>query len=294
MKSGRSKRSAASSSAAAIAGVLVAMVALPPVALALCGSSSVVRDYLSTVKQSAPIREIPALDQLPFAPAGLHLEVIGGGLTTEDKSIGYSFSNRSASRRQVNLIIESELLKVSPRGRVLLSLGLRQRNLGSIRGHTSMKLLQHVSATPAYYRTDIRIHRAGQRRVLANYSFYTRVMRPRVDLRVKIETPTVVPGEVARATILNLGTVPLTTPSYDYGFGVQAFTGEKWIRVLDNPKRHVPKRPATRTLSAGMENRGCLRYLVPGDQAPGLFRFAAFGVPGEVPLSAEFEVLRPE
>lgn len=275
-------------------GVLVVASALPSVASALCGSSFVVRDYLSGIKRSASVREVPALGQLPFGPARLHLEAIGGGLTTQGGSIGFGLTNRSTSRRHLKLVVESELHKVTPGGKKLSSLGRKQRNLGSLRGHTSVKLLHRLSATPAYYRTDIRFLRAGTDRRLATYGFYTRVMRPRIDLRVRSETPTVVPGELARATLLNLGTVPLITSSYDYGFGVQAFTGERWIRVPDNPKRHVPKRPPSRTLSAGMENRGCLRYLVPIDQAPGLFRFAAFAIPGADPLVAEFEVLGRE
>jgi len=273
----------------ALVGILAAAVSVPSVASAFCGKSTVVRDYLSGVKRSAPIREVPALGELPFGPARLHLEAVGSGLATQSERIGFNLTNRSVSSRRLGVMVESEHFKVSPGGKVLASLGVKRRNLESMEGDSSANFLYRVPATPAYYRVDIRFSRSGSGRTLAAYSLYTRVMQPRVDLRVKIETPSVVPGEVARATLLNMGTVPLITPSYDYGFRVQAFTGEKWLRVPDNPRRLVPKRGGSWQLPPGTENRGCLRYLVPAEQTPGLFRFAAFGLQGE-DLLAEFEV----
>lgn len=278
----------------AVMGMLTAVFNAPSVASAFCGKSTVVHDYLSGVKRSAPIREVPALGELPFGPAHLHLEALGSGLATQSERIGFNLTNRSVASRRLGVLVESEHFKVGPGGKVLASLGVKRRDLESMEGDTSTNFLHRIPATPAYYRADIRFSRSGSGRTLVAYSLYTRVMKPRVDLRVRIETPSVVPGEVARASLLNLGTVPLVTPSYDYGFGVQAFTGEQWLRVPDNPRRLVPKRGGSWTLSPGTENRSCLRYLVPADQAPGLFRFAAVGVPDEELLAAEFEVLPSE
>jgi len=103
------------------------------------------------------------------------------------------------------------------------------------------------------------------------------------------ETRTVVPGELATARLINGGTLPIESASYDFGFDVQAFTGERWITVPDNPPRGKTLK-RMQILPAGTENRGCLRYLVPPGQAPGLFRFVAKGPQGEL-LSAKFEVV---
>lgn len=262
-----------------------------------CRQSTVVRDYLAQVKRAAPIKEVPefedpTFDRLPFAPPGLRLEAIKSGLIVESSKVGFSLGNPFGSRHHLDWIIESELVKVSARGRDLRSLGVRRRGVGTLQDDAAISLLHRVSAAPAYYRVDIRFIRKGTGRFLGQYSSYVRVMKPRVDLRVKIERPTVAPREYARATILNFGTVPLTTRSYDFGFSVQAFTGEKWIRVPDNPPRKIRKRMGPWVLSAGVEDSCRLRYLVPGDQPSGLFRFIAYGMETKAEtLVAEFQVV---
>jgi hypothetical protein len=291
MKAVRSKRKAAVF-LVTLGGMLAVV---PSVAFAYpeCGHLTVARDYLAQVKRAAPIKELPELGdpmskQLPFAPPGLRLQAVGSGLIVESSQVGFSLSSPFRTLRRLEWIVESELLKVSARGRVIQSFGIKRRSIESVQDYAAINFMHRVSATPAYYRADIRIFRKGTNRILDRYSSYARVMKPRVDLRVKIDTFAVAPGEFARATLLNLGTVPLVTPSYDYGFGVQAFTGEGWINVPDNPRRRIPKRTGPWTLSAGLADRGCLRYLVPNDQAPGLFRFAGYGATGT--LAAEFQV----
>ena len=261
-----------------------------------CGDSTVVRDYLAQVKRAAPIKEVPEFDdltsrQLPFAPPGLRLVAIESGLIVESKEVGFRLSNAMGPQR-LDWIVESELVEVSARGRDLRSLGVKRRGIGTFRAHVGISSLHRIfSPTPAYYRADVRFYRKGTDRPLGQYSFYVRMMKPRVDLRVRIDTPTVSPGQFAKATLLNLGTVPLVTRSYDYGFGVQAFTGERWIRVRDNPSRRIPKRLGHWVLPAGVEDRCRLRYLVPSDQPPGLFRFIAYeGQTGTDTLIAEFQV----
>lgn len=294
MKTPRS-RWKATALAVALGGLLAAF---PSVSSAYpgCGHSTLVRDYLAQVKRAAPIKEVPefedsTFERLPFAPPGLRLEAIGGGLIVESSEVGFGLSN-SLGPRHLDWIVESELVEVSARGWDLRSLGVRRRGIGTFRADVGMRFLHWVPAVPGYYRADISFHRKGTNRPLGQYSFYVRMMRPRVDLRVKIERPTVAPGEMAKATLLNFGTVALTTRSYDYGFNVQEFTGEKWISVPDNPLRRIPKRMGPWTLAAGRENRGCLRYLVPSDQPPGLFRFIARRAETKTEtLIAEFQVV---
>lgn len=254
------------------------------------------RDYLAQVKRAAPIKEVPEFDdltsrQLPFAPPGLRLVALESGLTVESKEVGFNLRN-SLGPRHLDWIVESELVEVSARGRDLRSIGVKRRGIGTFRAHVGISFLHWVPAATGYYRADVRFYRKGTDRPLGQYSFYVRMMKPRTDLRVRTETPTVAPGQFAKATLLNLGTVPLITRSYDFGFKVQEFTGEKWITVPDNPPRRVPKRLSRWVLSAGNAERCRLRYLVPNDQPPGLFRFIAHTVEtGTDTLIAEFQVV---
>jgi hypothetical protein len=274
-----------------LGGILASALCAPSAASGLCGHTTLVRNYLAQVEGSTPVKEVPISGQLSFAPKSFHLDAIGKGMLVGSSQVGFRLHNRSTEARRLNLVAESELVKVTARGRVITGLGIKRRSIGSIQGDRALSLSYRVPASPAYYRIDIRFFRKGMDQGFGRYSFYARVMKPSIDLRVRIVSSTVGPGEVARAIILNLGTVPLIARSYDYGFSVQRYAGEKWIFVPDNPRRLVPKRMGPWTLGAGMKNHGCLRYLVPADQASGLFRFvfsgseAARGI-----LAAEFHV----
>ncbi len=256
-----------------------------------CGQKVVVRDYLAPLKKAAPLNEPLMSGRIPFAPSGMSLEINGAGLVVGGGEVGFTLADEAIQPpRRLDWIVETKLLRTDARGKVISSASVKRRRIGWVQGDATRNLLHEVPRSPAYYRLEIRFIRRGTDHILGRYGTYVRVMKPRVDLRVIIETPSVLPGELATARLVNLGTVPLITPSYDFGFGVQTFTSEKWIRVPDNPQRLVPKRMGPWTLPAGMETRGCLRYLVPTDQPPGLFRFAALGPSGEDLLTAEFEV----
>jgi hypothetical protein len=276
----------------ALVGLLATALCTPSAALS-CRESSVARDYLAQVKKAAPIREVPPLGspmsrQLPFSPPGLRLQVIDDGLIVGSSQVGFSLSSPAKTQRDLHWIVEGELFKVNARGRIIRSHGIKRRRIGSLQDDAEINLVHQVSsATPAYYRTDIRIFHKGSDRILGLYSSYARVMKPRVDLRLRINSFTVAPGEYAEATLLNLGTVPLISLSYDFGFRVQAFTGESWVRVPRNPPPRAPKRRGPWGLWPGSFT--CLLYRVPSDQAPGaLFRFVLFG--GDTQLTAEFLV----
>lgn len=256
---------------------------------ASCGHTTVIRDFLKPLRRMVPIQEPPASGKLPFAPKRINLETRGNGLIAGGGLLGFSLNDQAIQQvRHLDWIVETGLARVDGRGEIVSRWGIKRRTLGTIRGSNIKDFLRRIPADPAFYRMDIRFLRRGSHRLLGAYSTYARVMRPRTELRVVIETPTVGPGEFASAKLMNLSTVPIESPAYDYGFNVQAFTGQEWIPRPQNPSRgRVPKR--MQILPAGMENRGCLRYLVPADQAPGLFRFSAEGAQDEL-LAAEFEV----
>jgi hypothetical protein len=226
---------------------------------------------------------------MPFAPVGLRLMtglsplVVGGGW------IGFGFSDSAIQQvRHLDWLVETRLSRVNRRGEIVSMLGVKRRRIGSIEGNRIKPFDHRVSGRPAFYRVDISFARLGTGEILGEYSDYSRVVRPRVDLRVEIEREVVEPGEIASAILVNEGTVTIEASSYDYGFVVQAFDGGKWVAVADTSHpRLVPMR--MQILSAGGQVKNCLRYLVPLDQPPGLYRFAGPTPAGSV-ITAEFEV----
>lgn len=265
---------------------------------ASCGYTSVVRDFLKPLRKMAPIQEPPASGKLPFAPKGMNLETKGSGLIVGGGLVGFGFRDEAVQQvRHLNWIVETRLMKVDGSGDVTSRLGVRRRKVGSIEGDSIGGFRLRVSGVPAFYRVDISFFRSGTHDLLGEYSTYARVVRPKADLRVVVETPSVLPGDLVTAKLVNMGTLPVRSEPYDYGFDVEALSGENWSSVPENPRRgRVPRgrltpRP-TQFLGAGMQVRGCLRYLVPTNQVPGIFRFIAYGVPRQASavLAAGFEV----
>lgn len=271
--------------------VLSASASVPPSAAA-CGSTSIAFDYLWPLSKMAPIQGPPLSGRLPFAPRGLRLEAPLRPLVVGDGSVGFRLRDEAIQQlRHLNWIVETRLSKVNSRGGVVANLGIKRRIVGSVIGSDIGEFVRRLSGDLAFYRVDTFFER-GTHRLLGEYGSYARLVSPKVDSRVAIENWTVLPGEYARARLINFGTVPLVTRAYDFGFDVQAFTGTRWVRVPENPPRGpVPLRTKW-SLGAGAETRACLRYLVPTDQAPGLFRFVGQGTQGEL-LVAEFEVATP-
>jgi hypothetical protein len=246
----------------------------------------------------APIQELPEGGKLPFGPKGLRLEAVDEGpaagvLIVGNGWLGFDLGDEAIQQvRHLNWTVETELVRVNRKGKTVSSLGIKRRRLGTIRGSNIAGFLYRISGNPGFYRVDIRFYVRGTGNLLGEYSRYARVMKPRSDLRVRTEDWSVAPGEMASARLINHGTVRVESGPYTYGFSVQAFTGERWITVPENPPRgrmlRIPE--SKQILLPGMQVQGCLRYLVPSDQAPGLFRFASLGVNGQPLLAAEFEV----
>lgn len=253
-------------------------------ASASCGRTSVVRDFLAPLSKMAPIRRVPSSGKLPFGPAGLKLStesqlVVGSG------SAGFSFSDEAIEQqRNLRWRVEASLFKVDRSGRIRSQVATQTRRLGVIEGSNIRGFLFDLSGSPAFYRVDLSIRMLKGNRLLGTFSEYVRVMQPRSDLRVEVDEPTVVArGQTAHARLINLGTVPVESASYVFGFKVRRFDGSRWMFVAENPPRGpVPKR--MQILPPGRENQGCLRYRVPDDAPAGRYRFQA----GK--LVAEFEV----
>lgn len=272
--------------------VFSASASVPPSAAA-CGTTSIALDYLQPLNRMAPIQEPPPSGKLPFAPRGLRLDAPQRPLVVGDGSVGFHLRDEAVQQlRHLDWIVETRLSKVNSRGEVVANLGIKRRKVGSVVGSDIGEFVHRLSGHPAFYRMDISFIERSTHRLLGEYGTYARLVSPRVDVRVAIEGRMALPGEYARARLINFGTVPLVTRAYDFGFGVQAFTGTRWVHVPENPPRGPVPLRAKWSLGAGVETRGCLRYLVPTDQPPGLYRFVSFGLlEADALLAAQFEVM---
>ncbi len=256
-----------------------------------CGDSTII-DYLSPFQKMRPAHPPPS-GMLSFGPRGLRLQEDALSRVIADGRGGFGFVatvDDDGGDRDLKLAwtVRGELQLLSAKGRIRKVTDERQWSIGTLEDLDLRFFDLRLGKRPALYRYTIAFW-SDHGRLLERYSQYVRV----VPRWLNVAILTVSPGEMAKATLVNLGTVPLITRSYDHGFGVEAFTGEEWIPVPENPRRLIPKRKGPWTLSPGMEDRNCLRYLVPADQAPGLFRFVTFGVGAEPEigmLAAEFQV----
>jgi hypothetical protein len=260
-----------------------------------CEANVTVRDYLEPLGRMAPIQEPPASGEIPFAPPLVKLAISGEKLIADDGLVGFSLNYQGDKPRRLDWIVEIELLKVNRRGVVISSVDVKRWRVLSTPGYATRDLLHRVSGAPAFYRVDIRFIRKGIGRLLGAYSTYARLIKARAGMRMEIETPAVFAGEYARATLVNLGTVPIELSVLNHGFNVEVFSEGRWSRVPHNPRILEPKlRRRARFLAVGAQS--CLRYLVPDDQVPGLFRFTARGRYGEDwsdLVEAEFAVEAP-
>jgi hypothetical protein len=255
---------------------------------ASCGTSTVVRDFLEPLSKMPTVHSLPPSGKLPFGPDGLSLwsksGLVGNGLVVGPGSVGFEIDDEAVEhRRRLEWLIVTSLSRVNSAGKVISQITRSSRRLGSVKVNNIGEFMFDVPGSPSFYRVDIVFRRLGTNRLLGRFSQYARVMRPRTDVRVAIDRPIVMPGEMARAMLFNYGTVAVSSVAYDFGFDVQRFDGSGWITVPENPPRErVRKR--IQILPPGTENRGCLRYLVTQTQPPGRYRFS-YGT-----LAAEFQV----
>lgn len=255
-----------------------------------CGVSYVIHDYLRPLRRMLPVREVPSSEKLSFGPERMQLAPTDEGLQVGAGSVGFFLSDEAiGQRRHLNWVVETQLLKVDRRGRERSAPVVKIRKLGTVKGNEINAFSYPVSSTPAFYRVDIGFYTATGHRLLGRYSHYVRVVQARRSLAIEIETPTVSAGQFAKAKLMNLGTLPIYSAAYDFGFDVQALIGTRWVTLADNPRiGRVLKRMSI--LGPGRGLRDCLRYLVPASAPPGRYRFAAEGPAGDLSLAAEFEV----
>ena len=80
--------------------------------------------------------------------------------------------------------------------------------------------------TPKRYRVELTLSRGGE--VLAGYSDYVAMLKPRFDPRFVLKATTYATGAPIRGRLENFGSISLF---YGPGFGLQRFDGTSWVGV---------------------------------------------------------------
>jgi len=229
----------------------------------------VVKDYLAPLSQGRPAQKVPPSGELPFGPQGIRFFRISNGPTVDGGGIGFYLADVVTNqRRHLNWVIRTTLVKVNATGRPV---GVIDRKVDHIatrnieegpRGRQRF----HVSATPANYRVDITFEkRSGEK--LGSYSEYFRVMKARYKVVMTLSDSAVVPGQMIRARIENLGTEPNAA---ELNIAIEQYDGTRWImrdKVYPGGKVFDGS-----TYVSGGESGPCFNYKLPADLGYGKFR----------------------
>jgi hypothetical protein len=224
-------------------------------------------DYLEPLRRMPVVRHVPASGTLSFAPRGLSLYVLGGGLRVGKGMIGFAFSDEAIdSPRRLNWVVKSRLTRVNAFGQSRGLLASKTNYLGTQKfDHPAIQGFL-VAGHPAYYRVDIAIGRRSGA-ILGRYGEYFRVVRPRFQAQLAISDDLVAPDQVLYARIENIGTEPILPSSR---MQVERYDGTAWV---DASSVSVPgPRPHVRAVLGGGEAAGCGEYLVPEGQPNGRYR----------------------
>jgi len=228
-----------------------------------------VKDYLAAVKQVVPLHEVPVSRKLPFAPQGLLVYAYPESPLVGRGAVGFGIADEAVNwPRHLDWIVSASLSRVSAKGRVLKVIRRKTRRIGTRRLNINENLGPRfaVPGAPAYYRVDISF-KTFRGDVLGTYAEYSRVMKPRFDVDMRINDSVVEPGQVLRARLENLGTEPVLA---ELDVSVEKREGPEWRSVarVNNRGRVVDARAFVYGGYAGR----CFAYRIPRDAGEGEYR----------------------
>lgn len=190
----------------------------------------VVRNYLSGIERLAPLGQLPQSRHLPFLPHGVSLHVIGSGLEVGPATVGFAFGDTAVNHpRRLNMWTRTTLSEVRASGVVISRVKAKTQFLGTRQIDFDVPDGQRfgISGRPGYYRLDIEFRkRTGQ--VLGSYSQYVRVMQPRYEANIVLNTNVVRPKRPISVRLDNLGTEPILA---NREITVEGFNGSEWVLV---------------------------------------------------------------
>jgi hypothetical protein len=197
------------------------------------------------------------------------LGAVGDGLLSGVDRFGYEFRLLEGATPRQHWRVSLTGHAVSRKGTVLRGLGTKRRHIGLIGPFDRRRLLLSVPTELGFYALDLVI-RTSQGRLLGEFKEYFRVVRPRLEARVRLSSSSVSPGDTIAARIDNVGGVPVALP---LSYAVEHWNGVTWQHIGPG-SRPGPRRPGfLEELPAGSTN-GCVTFGIPSTAASGQYRFS--------------------
>jgi len=225
--------------------------------------------YLQPLLRMPPVQSPPSSERLPFGPQSLRF-FIPDELQVGPGGFGFSFVNNSYRPFRSDWLIEAELLRVDPAGRVTGKVAHKVDYLSKIAPNSARQEYFHTSGQPAYYRIDLSVKTRGNGKVLGRYGAYFRVVPPTFGVKLAASSKDIALGETIYSRIRNLGT-ELVTP--DSVLSIEQQTGEQWVPVgsvlVSGHSRN------SRARLWGGEDTSCASVQITEDMEPGTYRFKA-------------------
>jgi len=261
--------------------------------------TGVVRNYLKPLEAMPPLHGVPATSDLPFGPAGVFLsERAVGPIVSGRSSIGFSLSFGSRTLKpspRLDWTVVARLVRVARHEHARRALARQREHVVRLDSRSRRRFSFEISGRPSLYRFEIEFrNRAGKR--IGRFGRYLRVLRPRRDARLTLETTSFQPGDTVSPRLENYGTESLL---YGLEYSIESYDGATWARSPFDRPRPVPL-IGLRTGAGGAAS--CWGFTIPSDAPPGRYRFVWSGrtsretIPahnGRLRLTAEFRVLPP-
>jgi hypothetical protein len=204
---------------------------------------------------------------LGFGPSGMTLAATPA-LMVDRGEIHMWLSRRTeAPVLHPNLKLEISVWRVDWRGRPVELLKESHRRVRAIGGEKRLEERFRLPRRPGVYRLTATFQ-TRTARTLGTAGFYTRLVRPTLDARLRLDASTYARGHVVLARFENLGT---TTLMYGAAYRIERFDGGNWVSVPEAPTEF----PAIAYFAApGASGGHCSSFLIPHSLQPGRYRMS--------------------
>jgi len=182
------------------------------------------------------LREVPASERLPFAPATVSIQAYDE-FQVGDGWLGFQLRQTEGRRtRPLGMLAIATFARIDYRGRVLKVLNrTQQTHISTLKGYETLSLSSEVN-TPGLYRSDISFQ-SPSGASLGRYGAYTRVLPLRMrPPRLVLNARQFLPGEKVLARVENFSQGWI---SYGVPYSIQRWDGSAWTRAPESPRSFI-------------------------------------------------------
>jgi|GEM_PF-6394023 len=246
----------------------------------------VIRDYERVLRRLPPITARPRKNgSLPFGPRGIFVHELRRRIyvpgDADGQKVRFELLPDTPGGRVFNLdwIVKGRVRAIDRRGRSRGTVDRAKWKFGRV---GAAKLLQtvfglRIPPRPGIYRAELTFDRGTTGRRIGRIAQYLRVVKPRVDARLRVIGDEVVPpGGVAHVQVENLGTRELLDGN---SYELMREEGGAWVPARDDANVGPAISIGSRSIYGGLSG-SCERVPIPSDAAAGRYRVSRLVVVG--------------